>query len=74
MFLLLIKPVFKWVYLSSNIEKSDTFLHCILPRPFDPYVNEPEIYLKIQYSWNNSNLECFYLIIQMRLSDMDDIF
>ena len=37
MFLLLIGPVFKFMYLSSEVEKSDTFLHNILSGPFDQY-------------------------------------
>ena len=41
MFLLLIKPVLKtvflFVYLNLEVEKSDTFLHSIHPGPFDPY-------------------------------------
>ena len=37
-------------------------------------VNEPQSYLKIQYSWNHPNLECFYLVIQVRSSGMNDIF
>ena len=39
MFLLLIEPVFKFVYLNSEVEKSDTFLHNIHPGPFDPYIH-----------------------------------
>ena len=38
MFVLLIRPVFKLVYLSSKVEKSDTFLHNIHPGLFDPYI------------------------------------
>ena len=30
--------------------------------------------LKIQYSWNNPNLECFCLVIQLGSTDMNDIF
>ena len=36
-------------------------------------MNEPQSYLKIQYSWNNPNLECFYMVIQVRLTDMNEI-
>ena len=38
-FLLLLRPVLKLVYLSSKVEKkSDTILHYIHPGPFDPYI------------------------------------
>ena len=37
MYLLLIGPVFKFVYLSLEVEKKYTFLHNIHPGPFDPY-------------------------------------
>ena len=38
------------------------------------YVNDPKYYLKIQYSWNYPNLECFFLGIQVRSRGMNDMF
>ena len=37
-------------------------------------MNEPQRYLNIQYSWNNPNLECFYLVTQVGSTNMNDIF
>ena len=34
-----VRPVFKFVYLRSEVEKSDTFLHIIHSGPFDQYIN-----------------------------------
>ena len=36
--------------------------------------NEPQSYLKIQFSWNNPYLECFYLGIQVGSADMNYVF
>ena len=36
-------------------------------------VNEPQSYPKIQYSWNNPNLECFYLVIQVGSTGMTNV-
>ena len=37
-------------------------------------MNEPQSYLNIQYSWNNPSLECFYLVIQVGSTNMNDFF
>ena len=37
-------------------------------------MNDPQSYLNNLYSWNNLNLECFYLAIQVGSTDMNEIF
>ena len=41
MFLLIFASVIRLVYLSSEVEKSDTIQHNIHPGPFDPYTLIP---------------------------------
>ena len=35
--------------------------------------DEPQSYLNIQYSWNNPNLECFYMVIQVGSTHINNI-
>ena len=35
--------------------------------------NDPQSYLTIQYSWNNPNQECFYLVIQVGSTHINNI-
>ena len=58
-FLLLIRSVFLLLYLGSTVEKSDTFLHIIHPRPFDPYITQKlKLWLTLKLKlWQNLKIQ-----------------
>ena len=65
-----IPEIFNFDVILRLIHTNSTFV-----TPFSKFIfNEPPSYLNIQYSWNTPNLECFYLVIQVGSSDMNDSF
>ena len=68
-----------FIYLSGCVSKGENqglFEYQLKKSSYKSWncANEPQSYLKIQFSWNNPYLECFYLGIQGGSAGMNNVF